>query len=80
MQGNELTTSIDSAQKEFRSLCSDRLNEGEKEYGKEAFLKNDMFQYAYEELADFVNYVEMLYIKMRLLEKGIINESGDHTT
>ena len=80
MQKNELTTSIVSAQREFKHLCSNRLKEGEKEYGKEAFLKNDMFQFAYEELADFANYVEMLYVKMRLLEKGIINESGDHTT
>lgn len=66
---------LEQHNKEFFDLCQARHEGGEKTYGPLGFLKNDMFQFIYEELADASNYLRYLFIRLRLIEEGL-NESG----
>lgn len=54
---------------DFTKLVAERFKEGEKEYGKDAFLEHDTFKEIYEELADVCNWAMFTYIKLRIMEK-----------
>lgn len=55
---------------EFDEFCQERHDEGAKEYGELNFLRVDLPQFIYEELADIVNYSRFLYIRLRILEEA----------
>lgn len=56
---------------DLMDLVGTRLLEGSEQYGAFGFLGNDIFQYAYEELADLINYARMQYMKLRLVEEAL---------
>lgn len=62
--------------KEFQELKDQRWIDGAKEYGPFAFIRNDMVRFAIEEIADLANYAEMLYIKLRVLERKMSEDSN----
>ena len=60
---------------EFFTLCQQRHEQGAKEYGPLNFLKVDLPEFIYEEMADIANYARFLFIRVRLLEEEAL-ESG----
>jgi len=69
MEDSEITAKLEELNKEFFEFCEERQSEGAQTYGPVAFLRNDMFQYMMEELADLANYARFTYIKLRLMEE-----------
>lgn len=55
---------------EFDQFCQERHDEGAQEYGELNFLRVDLPQFIYEELADIVNYSRFLYIRLRIIEEA----------
>lgn len=64
---------IRKAQMEFGRKASERLGLGEKEYGKYAYLDNDVLTMLMEELLDTANYAMMEYIKIYLIKESLEN-------
>ena len=69
------TEMLEALNLEFFELCEERHNRGADEYGPLNFLKVNLPEFIYEELADFANYARFLYIRVRLLEE-IASERG----
>ncbi len=63
---------------EFQALKDQRWIEGAAEYGAFGFIQNDMVRFAIEEIADLANYAEMLYIKLRIMERKL-DANSNHT-
>src|SRR5215831_18082183 len=56
---------------EFLEISNDQMTKGS-EYEKgpiPGWLKNDLFKFVYEELADLANYSLLLYTRLRVLEE-----------
>ena len=56
---------------EFDELCQQRHDDGSKEYGPLAFLDNDMFAFAYEEMADTAIYMRFSFVKLRIVQEKL---------
>ena len=61
----------------FDTLCQDRHNEGQKEYGALTFLGNDVVRMMIEELADAANYARYQAIKLMILQDALEEELKD---
>lgn len=59
---------------EFRDRREQRWDEGAAEYGETAWLKNNMIDFALEEILDAVNYLERMYVKLRLVQRGLLGQ------
>jgi hypothetical protein len=55
----------------FDTLCQERHNEGQKEYGTFTFLGNDVVRMMMEELADTANYCRYQFIKLMILQDAL---------
>lgn len=68
----------------FDTLCQERHEKGQKEYGVFTFLSNDVVRMMAEELADTANYCRMQFIKLMLLqtilEEELSKKSDDGET
>ena len=70
---------IETWQNEFISLCGRQINKGAEyeEPGEEpGWIKNDLFLFLYEELADLTNYSMFIFCRLRMLEEHLFNEFG----
>ena len=56
---------------EFDDLVQKRYDGGKEEYGPLAFLDNDMFAFAYEEMADTATYMRFLFTKLRIVQEKL---------
>ena len=65
---------------EFTDLTTVRHEIGSEEYGSLAFMGNDIFEYAYEELADCANYMRYQFIKLRFIEEELRARGLDPST
>lgn len=55
---------------EFEELTYARHQRGAEEYGPVNYLKVDLPQFIYEEMADIANYARYLYVRVRILEEA----------
>ena len=62
---------IQGLEDDFMQLIEERRQMGEEQYGQFAFLNNNTFEMAFEELADMCNYALFTYIKLRLFMEGV---------
>jgi hypothetical protein len=60
---------------EFFNLCQQRSEQGAIDYGELNFMKVNLPEYIYEELADMANYARFLFIRLRAIEE-FARESG----
>ncbi len=66
----DLKELLEKANQEFFDLCEERHNTGAKEYGPINFLEVNLPEFIYEELADAVNYMRYMYIRLRMIEEA----------
>ena len=66
---------------EIAARADSRLEAGYMSYGDQTFFRKMMFEEAYDELADTINYIGFLYTKLRILElrlgKSFSNWEGE---
>ncbi len=60
---------------EFFDLCQQRSEQGAIDYGELNFMKVNLPEFIFEELADMANYARFLYIRLRAIEE-YARESG----
>lgn len=58
----------------FDTLCTERHEHGQVEYGKFTFLGNDIVRMMLEELADTANYCRYQAVKLMLLQDAMENQ------
>lgn len=66
-----LSDYLNAKAEQFESLCRERHEAGEKEYGSLTFLGNDVVRMMLEELADTANYCRMQAIKLLMLQEHL---------
>lgn len=71
----QLSDLIRKATTEFGRKASERLEIGAEEYGKYAYLGNDVLDMLMEELLDTANYAMMQYVKIYLI-KHTLEDGG----
>jgi len=67
----DIASKVQTFSDEFSQLVIERHEVGAEEYGSFAFMGNDIFEYAFEELADCANYMRYQYIKLRFIEEEL---------
>ena len=54
---------------EWENKCSERWEQGAKDYGPENFLNVDLVEFITEELTDIANYAFMTFVRLKLLQE-----------
>ena len=68
-QAGVLEANIERARDELKQMRYDRFSRGTLDYGKLRFLSNDTLQNALEEIADCMNWLEFLFVKVHLMKE-----------
>jgi hypothetical protein len=50
-----------------------RYDAGQQKYGPNTYLNIDTLQHAIDEVVDLFNYARFTYVKLRLLQEGLVN-------
>jgi hypothetical protein len=61
----------------FDEMCNSRMQFGQEKYGEFTWLQAPTPEMLVEELADAVNYMRMLAVKIRLMQMVVSNQLGD---
>lgn len=52
----------------------ERYEAGQKKYGADTYLEIDTVQHAIDEVLDLINYARFTYVKLRLLQKDLLEK------
>jgi hypothetical protein len=68
----EIADKINQFSREFDDRCFSKHELGEEKYGPGTWLGIDTIEHALDEVVDLGNYVRMTFIKLRLLQEGLV--------
>jgi hypothetical protein len=65
---------------EFEVVCAERHDKGAEKYGPAKFLLVDTIEEALQEVADLANYARYTYIRLRLLQEAVEQNTPPDST
>lgn len=77
---SEIADKINEYSREFDERCFHKHTLGEEKYGPGTWLGIDTIEHALDEVVDMGNYIRMTYIKLRLLQDGLVRIQTDRST